>query len=365
MGVVLALALGVLLLVLAVLAGDQPSAWLRAVGVLAQWLGLLLLAGLALYLARDRLISWARQRLIEVAGPALVRSMPPRAVLAAVLPWIYGDRVGHQDVITGVLGGAGRELGGADTAVSKSTTAYFRLRSIDDTACSSEISWTHEISGVRNNHRYVIFATCDPDLFSLVNRERVFPLFEVWKLDNEDQLEEFVPNLRTSLQIGVTYVDTDGIVHVADPNWLEGEEVALRDYDQYVRLPSSVDRKELRIVRFDLYDRADPDHVVDSIQRISVLASHVFPAELAFITWSSPFPCFVRHVTFDVAELPRAGESLLYLVKLSTLTGGSTQSWRGARERIEVPVDSWMLPGHGVTLLWRPIDGAEPGRATQ
>lgn len=365
MAVVLVLAVCALLLV-ATLGIDQPSPWLRALAVLAQWAGLLLLAALALYLARRRLLAWARQRLVEVAGPALVRSMPPRVVLGAVLRLTYGDRVSHQDVITGVLGGPGRELGGTDTAVSRDTTAYFRLRSIDDTVCSSEVSWTHEISGVRNNHRYVIFATCDPALYALVNRERVFPLFEAWKLDNEDQLEDFVSTTRTSLQIGVTYVDADDVVHVVEPSRQDGEEVALNDYDQYVRLPKGVDRKELRILQFDLYDLVDPDHVVESIERLSVRASHVFPADLRYLTWSSPHPCFVRHVTFDVAELPRDGEKLLYQVILSTLhRGNAPHDFRDVHDRIDMTVDSWMLPGHGVALLWRPIDGAEPGRAAE
>lgn len=363
--VVFLLAVCALLFVAAAL-GGQPAPWARAITMLAQWLGLLLLAALVLYLARRRLLAWARERLIDVAGPALVRSMSPRAVLTALLPSIYGVREPYQEVITAVLGGAGRELSGTDTTVSRNTTAHIRLQSIGGTACTGEISWSHEISGMRNNHRYVIFATCDRDLYALVNQERVFPLFEAWKLDNDDQLEDFIPTLRASLQIGVTYMDMDGCMHVAEPRRQEGVEVALRDFDQYVRIPSGMDRKDLRILQFDLYDLADPDHVVESVEQVSIRAAHVFPAELAYLSWSSPHPCFVRRITFDVADLPLEGEELLYFVTLATLNRGIVhQRWRGAGGRIEVAVDSWMLPGHGVALAWRPIDGAEPRRAAE
>jgi hypothetical protein len=363
MAVVLVLAVALLLVVSAALGPEQSSPLLRAVDTFAQWLGPLLIIALVAYLGRQHLASWVERRLRDLTGPALIRDMPPRKVLGALFPAIYGDKVGHQDVITGLLGGAGREPSGADTAVSRNTTAHFRLRSIDDSACASEVTWTHEFSGVRNNHRYVIFATCDDEIYSLVNRERIFPLFELWKLDNDDQLEDFVPTLRDTLKIGATYLDVDGVLHTAEPRPQYGEEVAFRDYEQYVRLPDSVDRKDLRIVQFDLYDLADPDHIVESIERLSVRASTVFPADLRYLSWSPPHPCFLRHVTFDVAELPRDGERLDYLVMPSTVKSGTTpyrRGWISALDRINVPLDSWMLPGHSVTLVWRPVDGVEP-----
>jgi hypothetical protein len=367
MAVVLVLTVGLLLGVSVALGPDESSPLLRAVDTLAQWLGPLLLIVLVVYLGRRRFVSWVDRRLRDITGPTLIRDMPPRTVLGALFPGIYGDKVGHQDVITSVLGGAGREPSGADTAVSRNSTALFRLRSIDDSACASEITWTHEFSGVRNNHRYVIFATCDEEIYSLVTRERIFPLFELWMLDNDDQLEEFVPNLRDSLQIGADYLDVDGVLHVAEPRALYGEEVAFRDYEQYVRLPGGVDRKNLRIIQFDLYDLADPDDIVESVERLSVRASSVFPANVRFLSWSPPYPCFLRHVTFDVSELPRDGETLDYLVMPATVKRVTTPyrgRWISALDRIDVPIDSWMLPGHSVTLVWRPVDGAEPRNAS-
>ena len=368
MAVVLALAAVVLLAMAATLGPDQPSVWLRAAYLFALWTGplLVLLAVGALW--RRRFVDLLRVRLVELAGPAIIRAMSPRAVLGSLLPWIYGSAAGHQAVLTGLLGGAGRDPAGRDTAVSRNTTAHFRLRAINDSICASEATWTHEFSGVRYNHKFVVFATSDPQIAFQITNERIFPLFELWLLEDDDQLEEFVPNLRETFEIGITYTEMGGAVHGVPPQPLWGEEVALGDYDQFVRLPNGIDRKNLRIVQFDLWELADPDHVVEAVESLSVRATSFNAIDIGFITWSTPHPCFVRTITFDVSELAPEGQTLVYLAIPFTMNETAiaiTGQWVEAPDRIELPLDSWMLPGHGVTLLWRPIDRAESRRAPQ
>jgi hypothetical protein len=369
MAVVLGVAAAVLLALSAVLGPDQPSPWLRAVYVFAQWTGPLLLIALAGLVLWRRLLPWATKRLVELAGPALIRAMSPRAVLEALLPWVYGDTVAHEDVVTSVLGGAGRDPEGQDTAVSRHTTAHFRLQAIDDSTCISEATWTHAFSGVRRNHKFVVFATASPDIAALLANERVYPLFEMWIVKDEDELEDFVPNLRRGLQIGITYAEQSGQVHEVPPRRLEGEEVALRGYDELVRLPEGVDRKDIRIVQFDLWDLADQDHVVESIERVAIRATTVNSIDTGFITWTPPHPCFVRDVCFDVSELAPVGQTLVYLVVGSAMRKKAglhlSHTWTEVRDQIEIDLDAWMLPGHAVTLLWRPLDGRELHGAAQ
>jgi hypothetical protein len=359
MAIVLGLAASLCLLAVALIGLDPAQPSLRLVSVLALWLGpisLLLLVGL---LGRRRLMRWAERTLVGIAGPALIRMMAPRTVLGALLPWIYGDCVSHQDVLTAVLGGAGKDPSGSDTAVSRSTTAHFRLQAIDDQSCLTEATWKHEFSGVRNNHRLVVFATCDQDVLDLVIRERLYPLFEVWNFQDEDQLEEFVPTLRESLKIGISYFDADGSLHEVPPRFQPSEEVALRDYDQFVRLHDGVDRNNIRIVQLDLHDLADPDHVVESVESLSIVASSRNAHDLSYYTWTPPHPCFMTVATFDVSELPRDGEKLAYLVLPSNMKRAAVPlegGWLHGRDTIEVAVNAWMLPGHGVTLLWRSDD---------
>jgi hypothetical protein len=363
MAVVLAVAAGILLALSALLGPDQHSPLLRAVYVFAQWTGPLVLVLLAFRLLWRRVRDWAARQLVGIAGPALIRAMPPRAVLEALLPWVYGDTVGHDDVVTGVLGGAGRDPSGRDTAVSRSTVARFRLQAIDDSTCTSESTWTHEFSGVRRNHKLVVFATADPDIAALVATGRVYPLFEMWLLKDEDELEEFVTTLRTTFHLGATYTELGGQVHEVAPRRLKGEEVALRDYDGFVRLPDVVDRKNLRIVEFDLWDLADADHVVESIESVTIRVTGVFPIDIGFVTWTPPYPCFVRDITFDIVDLAPEGRRLVYLVTGSNIKKVRVPlrtQWLEVVEPIEVNVDAWMLPGNAVTLLWRPLNGTEP-----
>ena len=321
----------------------------------------LVLLAVAAFLARRRLISWAQRSLIEVAGPAVIGLMAPRAALHALLSRLYGDEVGHEDVLISLLGGAGRDLDARDTAVSRNASAHFRLESIDDTTCRSQATWTYGFSKLHNDHRLVIFGTHDRDIAAVITGERTYPLYELWVLNDEDELEDFVRVLRHTVQIGVTYVDGDGSSHVVEPCRQEGEEVMLGRYDQFVRLPKSSHPGDLRIVQFDLHDLADPDHVVSSIERLTLRASSN-ANKLGFFTWSPPFPCYVRHVAFDVVDLPWGDEKLAYTVVPSTAKGSRLavqREWFLAEEPFRIELNSWMLAGHGVTLLWRPVDGAE------
>jgi hypothetical protein len=345
MAVVLAVAAAVLLVVSAVLGPDQASLWLRAVYVLAQWAGPLLLIALAGLVLWRRVVPWAERFLIELAGPSLIRAMAPRAVLGAMLPWVYGDGVGHQDVLTGVLGGAGRDPGGRDTAVSRGTTATFRLWAVDEHMCGNEATWTHDFSGIRDNHKLVLFATSDAEIANLVPGARRYPLFELWLLD-DDTFEDFIPTLQATLQVGISYTDGDGYAHVVPPRSLVGTEVPLRSFDQLIQLPDEVDRKDLHIVEFDLHDLTDPDHVPGAIESLSVRTVH-HAVNLGFLTWSPPHPCFVHKITFDVADLALNDQRLVYLVVASTIKKSGlplNKRWVEVPDRIEIPVDAWMPP---------------------
>lgn len=331
--------------------------------VAAALLALVLLVFLVVavgYAVRHRLRNWARQVLVDTAGPAVVRSLPPRDVLDAVLGPLYGTR--YDDVVVGVLGGPGREPGGRDTAISRSASAHFRLESIADGICRAEATWTYEFSGKRDNHTLVIFGTHEPDMAAIVTQRRVYPIYEMWLLNNEDELEDFVDDLRAAVEIGVTYRDGEGVLHTVPPRPQHGEEVAWGDYQKFLRLPDDANRADLRMVSFDLHDLADPDHYVRSVERLTLRASNN-GANLGYFNWSAPYPCYVDDIEFQVDDLPWEGEEFSYTVVASTAT------WY--RQRVQptsMPIDgklrlslnSWVMAGHGVTLLWRPADRTEP-----
>ena len=221
-----------------------------------------------------------------------------------------------------MLGGAGRELDGRDTAVSKKTSARTSVSELlDPHVCRSESTWTHEFSGVRNAHRFVIFATFDRDVADLIPTERLYPLFEFWKLEDEDQLEDFVPMLRETLRVGITYFDADGVRHTVTPRREKGEEVALPQVRPVHQAAGpDIDRQNLRIIQFDLFDLADPDHVVDSIESLTLSATND-PSRSTSGTsgWSPPHPCYMEDVVFDVGNTcARKRSTLVYRVVPST-----------------------------------------------
>lgn len=362
MAALLACAAALFFLIAVVFSGDTESVVLRGVGVLAEWVGFAAVVALVVVLVRGPLLRWLRRELVDLAGPAIIRTMAPRDVLATLLPAIYGGRGSHEDVLTGVLGGAGRDARGRDIAVSKSTTAHLRLMAVDDRTCVSEFTWTHEFSGVRDNHFLILFGTVDPEIVPLVLANRTYPLFEVWKLRDEDELDDFVPKLRDSLKVGITYRDADGRVVEVEPAPHVGEEIALRHFDGFVRLPDRFDRKDLRILRLDLHDLADPDDVVAAVERLSVRASQHTDLSRGYITWSPPHPVYLEEVTFDVRHLGVDGQVYDFLVLPSVMRqGGLPQypQWARIEDVITVDVRSWMLPGHAVTLLWRLVDDSD------
>jgi hypothetical protein len=365
MAVVLWVAAVVLLAAASALGEDQPSFWLRLVIALAQCVGGACLVAGAFLGVRKPLSRWAERRLHEIVGPSLIRAMPPRAVLAALLPRLYGPQVDNHEILTSILGGAGRDANGGDTAISRETFAHVRIESVSDTDCITYLTTTHEYTGIPNNYLLIIFATPNRDIARLVMSERIYPLYELWVTADEDDLEEFIPSLRGSLQIGIRYADQEGDVYDVEPRHHRGEEIELKNYDQYLRLPEHLDRKDLRILRIDLHDLADDDHVVTSVQRLAVTSSNVAAFDLGYLVWSPPHPCFVRSVTFDLSQLGRAGEDLVHLVLRATVQGAGLPvgQWTPIRNTIKVPVESWMLPGHSVTLLYRSTTTAETRHA--
>jgi hypothetical protein len=360
MAFVLWLGAAALLIVSAVCGWVGAAFPIRLIGTAAEWVGFLLLLAATAYSVRDRLTRIVAALQVRLEGPALVRAMPPRVVLDALLTRTLGNQHGYQEIITALLGGPGRDATGGDTVVSRGTSVHFQVESVTDRECITYLTWTHEYSGVRNNHRFVIFATSDREIASLVLTDRTYPLYETWLVE-EENFEDFVPALQESLRVGVAYRDRGGDRHVVPPRPQRGEEVAFRHYDQYLRLPDHVDRKNLRIVQLDLHDLADDDHVVGQVETLTVRLSNVAAFDLGYLVWSPPHPCFVHTVTFDVSRLGGPDQNLVHLVLLSTVKGAGLpmNRWLPLPDRVEVPVESWMLSGHNVTLLYRPATPAE------
>lgn len=316
---------------------------------------------LVAFLLRHRVRRWLSRELVGLVGPSIVAALPPRVVLANLLEKIYGPGGDYESVLVAVLGGAGHDPRGRDLAASRRTTAHFQVRTIDDATCSVVATWTHRLSGLIEDHNFVVFATCDSETWEITSRQRLVPLYESWFVPDEDLFEEIIPNLSSSLQVGINYTDESGASHQVGLQRINSTEVAVRDYSKYVRLPDETDLKNLRILQFDLGELFGDDHVVNAIRGLSVRFEAKEPFGDGFLTWSPPYPCFVERLTFDVTELASAGHDLVFKIVVFTMKAiAPGAQWASAADIRAVELDSWLLPGHGVALLWKPVDQVDP-----
>jgi hypothetical protein len=99
---------------------------------------------------------------------------------------------------------------------------------------------------------------------------------------------------------------------------------------------------------------------VAAIQLLSLRSMTLQRVDDGFCYWQAPYPCFVERMHIDAAPLSLDGhDEFRFQVHTFTLSAQPPPSrWSPAEEVAELPVRSWMLPGHGVVLLWkRAIDG--------
>jgi hypothetical protein len=91
-------------------------------------------------------------------------------------------------------------------------------------------------------------------------------------------------------------------------------------------------------------------------------------ANIGFFTWSVPFPCYVRDLVFDVKDLARDTETLVYAVVPSAVGWyrfAVRREWMIIEDTFRFTLNSWMLAGHGVTLLWRSANAVEQENASR
>ncbi|MCA1701828.1 MAG: hypothetical protein LC808_00570, partial [Actinobacteria bacterium] len=70
----------------------------------------------------------------------------------------------------------------------------------------------------------------------------------------------------------------------------------------------------------------------------------------------APYPCYVERISFDTAGLSLDGSTcwLFRVVPFTFRSTIATDGWTPAGQLKDLAVRSWLLPGHGVALLWKP-----------
>lgn len=307
------------------------------------------------------------QELVRLSGPSVVQALPPQQVMTTLLSSIYGDGEANRDVIAGVLGGEGAEPHGADLTISTHTTVDMELRAVDRDIYELIPTVTYSFKKNVTDHRFAIFATCDPLLRDSISLACRLPLFESWFVPDQPLFEESVDGMLRSVYIGIRYTDLDGGHYDVEPAKVDLAEVSYREWPEFLKFfreplgtmprqhPENYMGK-LRIFECDLGEFARLDHAVGSVEGLSLRSTALQRVDEGFCYWQAPYPCYVERVGFDVGGLAvDGGTSWLFRAMPFTFPSAmATGGWASAGHLEDLAVRSWLLPGHGVALLWRP-----------
>ncbi len=220
--------------------------------------------------------------------------------------------------------------------------------------------------------RFVIFAMCDPLLRDSITLACRLPLFESWFVPDRLLFEQSVDAMLPSVNIGIRYTDLDGGHHEVVPATVELTEVGYRNWPEYLtffRSPIGTMPRQnpaqyigtLRIFECDLGELTDADHAVSSVENLSLRSTSLGRIDDNFCFWQAPYPCYVDRISFDASALATDGDTWVFQVVPFTFRSAiATGGWTPVEQLKELVVRSWLLPGHGVALLWKPWNDHTP-----
>ncbi|GLZ31103.1 hypothetical protein Lesp02_32910 [Lentzea sp. NBRC 105346] len=355
--------LGAGLVLLAVAVGTATPAWAHV--LLLELFPLLTLVGVLLLLYELVLHRWLVQEIARIAGPGMVGNMLPQDVLRTFLDSIYGENAANHDVVSGVLGGEGVRPGGEGLTISTHTTVELEASAInhDTYHLTSTVSYSFKTPVA--DDKFVIFATCDPLLRDSIIAGCRLPLCDLWYVGDPDLFHESIEDMLPSVNIGMSYTDESGTPTTAELERIKPTDVKFErwtDYLTFFREPMSTMPRQnprrhlnsLRIFECDLSGLASADHMVSTIERLTVQVTTLQPVDEGFLYWQSPYPCYVDRISLKATDLSTRDRVFEFRMMPFTFRSNTDSTrWLPAHELEDLDVQSWLLPGHGVVLVWR------------
>jgi hypothetical protein len=312
------------------------------------------------------------EELLQLSGPSIIQALSPQQVMTTFLSTLYGDSDANRAFIAGLLGGEGVEPHGSDLTVSINTAVDYELQAVEFPICQLTATVAYSFKKNVADHRFAIFATCDPRLRDRITLACRLPLFESWFIPDRSLFEQSVDAMLPTVQLGIHYTDLDGEHHEVPLDAVQLTEVSYRDWSKFLRffheplgtMPQQDPTRymgTLRIFECDLYEIADADHAVGSVERLSLRSTTLQSTDEGFCYWQAPYPCYVDRISFRAQELSADGISWLFKVVPFIFQSETTVSgWTPAEQLNDFVVRSWLLPGHGVALMWKPASPALP-----
>lgn len=309
------------------------------------------------------------QRLVvelgRISGPNILAHLLPSEVLRTFLSSIYGANEANQDVVSGLLGGEGVHPQGGDLTISTNTTVKLELQGIDAKAYHLVTTQSYQFRHTVPVDRFVLFVTSSVLLRDTISAACRFPLFELYFIPDPSQFLDSVDDMLHSTQIAIDYIDHDNNRRSAEPSQIPPVEVRFDQWPNYLtffreamgplpKLSSHNHLGDLRIFECDLSGIAD-DHVVRAICGLTINSRTLQRTSDGFCYWQSPYPSYVERITFDVRSLAvdHAPEQEFSVMPFTFRSNTLPAQWLSAEDLSDLYVRSWVLPGHGIALLWR------------
>jgi hypothetical protein len=302
----------------------------------------------------------------------MLDALPPGQVMEHLLTRVYGPSPSNRDIATAILGGEGLAPEGSDLTISEQTEIGYRLTRLDELTYQLVLDAQYSFRNRVPTASFVIFATSDTALRDSIVAGCRLPLFELWFVREDEakpQFEESVEGMRESVLVGMEYVDLDDRVREVRARGPERNlrEIKLQDWGKYLTFfrtdlagERAIDRRmymdKLRIFEIDLHALASPGTSVATIQRLTVRSTTLQKLSDGFCYWEAPYPCFVEHMRFDTVGFGAdSGVPMWFHLKpFATRSPASPPVWAGDETAL-LPLRTWMLPGHGMALMWRPL----------
>ncbi|GAB3575663.1 hypothetical protein GCM10027445_38410 [Amycolatopsis endophytica] len=310
---------------------------------------------------------WLVTELARISGPRIVEALLPQQVMETFLHSIYGDNDANREVVTGVLGGEGLRPLGGDLTISTHTGVTFELSAVDHDIYHLTTAATYSFKKNVPVDRFIIFATCNALLRDSISAGCQLPLFETWFVPDSSLFESSVEDMLPSVRISIDYLDHLGRHQVAASGKVELREVKYQQWADYLtffrtnlgHLPrqNTLDYlSDLRIFECDLSDIAGDDHSVSAIERLSLRATALQRIDDGYCYWQASYPCYVERISMSTKglDIDGGGAYEFRVVPFTFRSNTASARWLRPEELSELDVRSWLLPGHGVALLWRP-----------
>lgn len=348
---------------------DGPGT--RAVGTVLVVVSALMLVLALLLLVQDRVLRWWTEEIRTAQGLALVDSTPPGVVMDRLLHRVYGDHAENDHIARAVIGGAGYGPGTADLSVASAATVHIELRSEMPGTYSMTQTVEYTFDTPIQDHSLVLFATCDGRLRDQLVRRCRRPLFEWTYVPDVHLFRSSDVTIVDTLEVGLRYVDADGEERETDVVRVKPTPLNSDRWHEYVDLSGDQHGESevpyvgtLKVAEVLLADLADGDHPLESVVGLT-LRSISFQPDSHVAYWQPPFPSRVGDLNFDVTGLSDDHDhrelefQLIPFLPAHTFVVSDT--FMSAEEMRTRRVDSWVLPGHGVALIWRPIQALLSG----